>query len=229
MRDHRAPAVAVVALAGLMLAGCKLPSLEDGGYPPEPMDADRVPIGQVQGSGDVSPLLDRDVAIEGIVVRNLTGDADDFAQEVGVTLGEGNRGKVVGWFVQDAGDGDPATSDALFVLDQGYDTSLNLPAESEYALRLGSRVRSGDRVKVRGKVVELPRETAADQPHSSGRRVGRGDSAGTVTSIAARSITVLEPRDRKDAIEPEWVPHARADDEASEGMRLQPGRPVPAT
>lgn len=207
-----------VVLSALLSGGCQLPSLEDV---QEPMDDERVAIGRLQGRGGVSPMQGQEVAIEGIVVRSLAGDADDFAQEVGETLGEGNRGKVVGWFVQDEGDGDPATSDALFVMDQGYDTSINMPYEGDYTMRMGSRVRTGDRIKVRGTVAELPQETAADQPRSSGHRVGRGDPAGTVTAILAGSITLLGPSDRKQAITPETVPLESAGEEAMEGMRLQ--------
>lgn len=210
--------VVVLLLFGLLSSGCRLPDLQE---PSEPMDADRVAIGQVQGRGEASPMPGQDVAIEGVVVRSLMGDADDFAQEVGMTLGEGNRGKVVGWFVQDEGDGDAATSDALFVMDQGYDTSINMPYEGDYSMRLGSRVRTGDRIKVRGTVAELPQDTVADQPRSSGHRVGRGDPAGTVTTILAKSITLLGPSDRMQAVVPEWVAAGRMDEEAVEGMRLQ--------
>lgn len=209
--------VATVLFA-MLSGGCQLPSLEGV---QEPMDADRVLIGKVQGSGEASPMLGQEVAIEGVVVRSLAGDADDFAQEVGETLGAGNRGKVVGWFVQDEGDGDAATSDALFVMDQGYDTRINMPYEGNYTMRMGSYVRSGDRVKVRGVVAELPQETAADQPRSSGHRVGRGDPASTVTAILAGSITLLGPGDRKQAIALETVSLESAGEEAVESMRLQ--------
>ncbi len=74
-------------------------------------------IGQIQGTGERSPLVGRTVSIEGVV----TAVPDD-------SLG--------GWFLQDAGDRDPATSDALFVIDEG-----------------GPPV--GTRVRVRGTVVEL--------------------------------------------------------------------------
>lgn len=207
-------------LVGLMLAGCKLPSLEDMGNQPESMDATRVLIGQIQGSGDTSPRLGQDVIIEGIVVRNLMGDTDDMAQEVGETLGEGNRGQVVGWFVQDEGDGDPATSDALFVLDRGYDTPINMPAEVEYTWRLGSRVRTGDRIVVRGSVVELTPQMVADQSRSSGHPVALGEAGGTITAVAATSITLLEPGARAVPIMPPSTPPELAANENVEGMRL---------
>ncbi len=76
-----------------------------------------IPVGRVQGTGERSPLAGQDVMVEGVV----TAVPDD-------SLG--------GWFLQDAGDRDPATSDALFVID-------------------GSRPRVGARVRVRGTVVEV--------------------------------------------------------------------------
>ncbi|MHC9083990.1 ExeM/NucH family extracellular endonuclease [Luteimonas sp. RIT-PG2_3] len=83
-----------------------------------------VAIGVVQGREAHSPLLGQPVTIEGVVTA-------DFSADLG------------GWFVQDAGDGDPTTSDALFVLADG-DTS--------------PQARRGDRVRVSGTVVEHGRE-----------------------------------------------------------------------
>ncbi len=76
-----------------------------------------IAIGKVQGTGERSPLAGQDVVVEGVVTSAF-----------GNGLG--------GWFLQDAGDGDAATSDALFVAD------ANTPAV-------------GERVRVRGRVVEL--------------------------------------------------------------------------
>ena len=55
-----------------------------------------IAIGQVQGAGERSPLEGQRVTVEGAVTA-------DFRAGLG------------GVFVQDAGDGDAATSDALFV------------------------------------------------------------------------------------------------------------------
>ena len=76
-----------------------------------------IAIGMVQGAGERSPLVGREVVVEG-VVTTTPGNALD------------------GWFLQDAGDGDAATSDALFVAAGGAPTA-------------------GQRVRVRGTVVEL--------------------------------------------------------------------------
>ena len=76
-----------------------------------------IAIGMVQGAGERSPLVGREVVVEG-VVTTTPGNALD------------------GWFLQDAGDGDAATSDALFVA-------------------AGDAPTAGQRVRVRGTVVEL--------------------------------------------------------------------------
>lgn len=78
---------------------------------------DAIAIGSVQGSGHASPRAGEIVVVEGIVVA-----------EMGGSLG--------GWFVQDGGDADPATSDALFVETQQRSAKPQ------------------DRVRVRGRVLE---------------------------------------------------------------------------
>ena len=55
-----------------------------------------IAIGKVQGTGERSPLVGREVVVEGVVT---------------ITPGNG----LDGWFLQDAGDGDAVTSDGLFV------------------------------------------------------------------------------------------------------------------
>ena len=106
-----------------------------------------VAIGAVQGRGDASPLLGRTVTVEGVV----TGD---FARHLD------------GWFVQDAGDGDPATSDGLFVVSD-----------------LQPDLRAGDRVRLHGRVVEhgeRGRGTLTTLQASAIDVVGRGDVAPVV-------------------------------------------------
>lgn len=76
-----------------------------------------IAIGKIQGAGTRSPLAGQEVVVEG-VVHTAYGNG----------LG--------GWFLQDAGDGDAATSDALFVA-------------------AGETPAAGQRVRVRGTVVEL--------------------------------------------------------------------------
>lgn len=107
VRSVRAAAAFVLAAAAC--AGFDL-AAQDGRTAP-------LAIGAVQGRGDASPMLGREATIEGVATAAIDG-AD------------------AGWFVQDGGDGDPATSDALFVV------GANAPP-------LGARVR------VRGTVVEI--------------------------------------------------------------------------
>ncbi len=75
-------------------------------------------IGAVQGTGEHSALAGRNVTIEGVVTADW-------------------RASLGGFFVQDGGDGNDATSDALFVQTEG-DVALAV----------------GDRVRVRGEVAE---------------------------------------------------------------------------
>ncbi|MFC5999611.1 ExeM/NucH family extracellular endonuclease [Quadrisphaera sp. GCM10027208] len=70
----------------------------DPGPEPEPQ---LVPIGAVQGDGDTTPLDRQPVTVEAVV----TGDFQ--------------TGGFDGFFVQDAGDDDPATSDGIFVYAPG--------------------------------------------------------------------------------------------------------------
>ncbi|GHE07983.1 ExeM/NucH family extracellular endonuclease [Klenkia taihuensis] len=104
-----------------------------GGTDPEPepeptgpdCTATAVPIGSVQGSGAATPVAGQQVTVRGTVVADL------------------QDGGLDGFHVQDAGDGDPATSDAVFVYAPG-----------------GRQVDLGDVVTVTGTAAEFP----ADDP-----------------------------------------------------------------
>jgi predicted extracellular nuclease len=95
----------------------------EAGGGPDPVEADceasAVTIGSVQGAGDASPVAGATVEIEGVVV------------------GDFQEGGFAGYSVQDAGDGDPATSDGVFVYAPG-----------------GAAVAEGDVVHVVGTVSE---------------------------------------------------------------------------
>jgi predicted extracellular nuclease len=83
------------------------------------------PIYSIQGNGATSPIVSTTVSTEGVVTGLFTGS-----------------GKLNGFFIQDAlGDGDPTTSDGIFVFD-----NANL---------LPSGTAIGDRVRVSGTVIEL--------------------------------------------------------------------------
>lgn len=221
---QRALGLGVMLMA---LSGCT-PGMLDGleeGRATEPPDADRVLIGTIQGAGDTSPLLDRDVAIEGVVVRSLMGDGDDMAYEAGIAVGAEVPGQVEGWFIQDEGDGLEATSDAIFVKAQPSRTIYSMSTDTKHTSRIGSTVRTGDRVKVRGTVAEVAQDAAADQRRSSGHPVSRGEPSGTVTTINADLITLLSERDRKTALVLAPLPRADQHEESAEGMRLEPAHP----
>ncbi|WP_425603942.1 ExeM/NucH family extracellular endonuclease [Luteimonas kalidii] len=131
-------------LAAAFLGGCETPGVDPAAaHVPEGV----VAIGTVQGDGDISPLLDREVTIEGVVTGN-------FGRHLG------------GWFVQDAGDGDPATSDGLFVVSD---------AKPE--------LRAGDRVRARGRVIEHGQRTRGSLTTLEAAAievVGRGEVAPVV-------------------------------------------------
>ncbi|MGH8027919.1 MAG: ExeM/NucH family extracellular endonuclease, partial [Pseudoxanthomonas sp.] len=95
-----------------------------------------ITIGRAQGRGDRSPLEGQQVIVQGTVTGNF-----------GSGLG--------GFFLQDGGDGDPFTSDALFVVP---------PKASKMKLR------TGDTVRVYGRVFE---------------DAGDGKSVGTSTTVQA--------------------------------------------
>lgn len=129
MRSHPRPLRLVpTVLAALALAGAALAQ-------PCAADAALVPIPEVQGSERRSPLVGEVVTVEGVVTAVFTG-----------------RTSPGGVFLQDpGGDGDPATSDALFV---------RLPRRGPLA---EVELAAGDRVRVTGKVLERNELTQLDR------------------------------------------------------------------
>lgn len=73
--------------------------------PTDPCTTPAVTIGSVQGSGETSPAAGQTRTVRGVVVADH----------------EGPQPALRGFYVQDSGDGDPATSDALFVFDNAAD------------------------------------------------------------------------------------------------------------
>lgn len=112
------------------------PGAENTVYVTPPADAvceapSTVTIGSVQGAGDVSPVVGQMVDIEGVVVGDFQA-----------------TGQYDGYYLQDAGDSDLATSDGIFVYAPG-----------------GLDVAVGDEVHVVGEVSEffgMTEVTAAD-------------------------------------------------------------------
>lgn len=135
LRDFRLPFLLLPVLAWAGLAWAN-PVI--GG---EPVLA----IGAVQGTGPASPLVGRRVVVEG----RVTGS---FVDGLG------------GFFLQDAGDGDPATADGLFVV----------PADPA-----NPRLRSGQGLRVHGRVVE------------EAGQGGPGGGHGTLTTLQAERIEAV--------------------------------------
>ena len=120
--------VLMATLVALLAGACAGPAADGGrgaaaaaGRAATGMQSDGgpLPIGVVQGTGPTSPWQDREVTVEGVVTAALPG--------------------LDGFTVQDpVGDGEPRSSDAIFVLAQ---RGLALPA-------------AGSRVRVSGRVTE---------------------------------------------------------------------------
>ncbi|MET0449905.1 MAG: ExeM/NucH family extracellular endonuclease, partial [Aeromicrobium sp.] len=114
-----------------------------------------VTIGSVQGSGATTPVAGATVRVEGIVV------------------GDFQTGGFNGYYVQDAGDGDPATSDGIFVyapngapVDEGDVVSVAGVAEEAFGM---TQVRLAD-VEVCAKGAQLPAATELALPATPEQR-----------------------------------------------------------
>ncbi|MCL1636089.1 ExeM/NucH family extracellular endonuclease [Luteimonas sp. SX5] len=105
--------IAMLAAACCVLAACAPDAVRERA--PAAPHPEAIAIGSVQGRGNASPRAGEIVVVEGTVVGLLGG-----------AMG--------GWFVQDGGDGDPATSDALFVETQ------NREAKPQRRVRIRGRV-----------------------------------------------------------------------------------------
>ncbi len=92
--------------------------------PPGPQP-DVLAIGAVQGSGEASPKVGQTVVVQGTVVGDFQGS-----------------GQFNGFYLQDGGDADPATSDGIFIYDRG-----------------ANDVSVGDSLQVEGRVSEFGGQT----------------------------------------------------------------------
>ncbi len=141
-------------------------------------DTGVITIGRVQGTGAASPRVGQTVTVEGVVTA-------DFRQGLG------------GFFLQDAGDGDPASSDAVFVplaFDPGADG--------------GEAPKVGQRYRVRGEVTEL----------------ALGKQGSRLTAITPGDIERIGGSGSVPA--PVVLAAAPADWEALEGMRVRISAPL---
>jgi predicted extracellular nuclease/2',3'-cyclic-nucleotide 2'-phosphodiesterase (5'-nucleotidase family) len=123
------------------------------------------PIGTVQGNGLSSPLVGSTVTVQGTVV----GDYE--------YPGSGpTSSHLRGFYLQDAGDGDPLTSDGIFVFQSN---------DNEVAL--------GDVVQVTGTVAEFQDQTQLNAGSAIEMCGSRGVVAPTPVSLPLASPDALEP------------------------------------
>ena len=119
------------------------------------------PIFTIQGNGPASGLLGQTVTAVGIV----TGDFQD---------GSGGNGDLNGFFLQDeSGDGDPTTSDGIFVF-EGSSPAIDVSV--------------GDRLQVTGIVAEFSGETQIDVRNGSVEIIGGGTIAPTDILLPVAAI-----------------------------------------
>lgn len=159
------------------LTGSMLAIVLGGCAPSQDLDTDPAAasprvlhIGQVQGDGPVSPLLGQRVHVQGVVTGNFVGG-----------LG--------GFFVQDAAgedDGDPATSDGIFVA---------------WTTEQEPRVRRGDLVRVHGTVSELEQGEDSQTTLEAETIEVLGRGATTATTLDAPPAT----RDGWERYEGMWL------------------------
>ncbi|WP_218566129.1 ExeM/NucH family extracellular endonuclease [Vallicoccus soli] len=112
-------------------------------------------VGAVQGSGDATPLAGSTVRVRGTVVGDVEG--------------------LSGFYLQDAdGDGDPATSDGVFVFEPGAQVDLGdeVAVTGEAEEYFAQTQVSADRVEVcaDGTAADLPAPAALDLPAGDAER-----------------------------------------------------------
>lgn len=124
-RPQALPLTLFLAALALALAGCGDALPGDDNSAVHASAPSELMIGEVQGHRARSRRVGEDVLVQGVVTA-------DFSEAAG--LG--------GVYLQDAGDGDPGTSDAIF---------LQVDADAPFR----AQVRQGARLSVRGQVTEL--------------------------------------------------------------------------
>jgi predicted extracellular nuclease len=120
-------------------------------------------IGELQGSGEASPVAGRPVTLEAVV----TGDFQDNDADTSRNLG--------GFYVQGAADGNPASSDGIFVYD-GASPSTD--------------VQTGDIVRVVGTIKEFFGETQVDA--ESATVIGSGSIQPVAVTLPAGDLERYE-------------------------------------
>lgn len=122
--------------------------------------AAKTPISAIQGAGAASPMTGQVQEIEGIVVGSYQG-----------------AGKLNGFYLQDEGDGDPTTSDGIFI-DESVGGSLGTVA-------------AGARVRVRGTVAETFNQTVLNTVTAM-LACGTGTMTPVEVTFPVSSTTFLE-------------------------------------
>ena len=120
------------------------------------------PIGQVQGPGETSPLVGQRTTVRGVVVGDYEGPGPALR----------------GFYLQDPkGDGDPATSEGIFVFNGGNQDLVKL----------------GDLVTVTGNVGENQGQTQVSVTAANVAECGTGTVAPTDVTLPMASATAFEP------------------------------------
>ena len=132
---------------------------------------DATPIGALQGPGFASPVANQTRSIEGVVI----GHDDEIGQSTSGVFPEDR-----GLFVQDAGDGDDATSDGIFVAEI-------LDPDMLEDFPLGTRVRVTG--VVREKFNQTILDTDGDPTAVQARGTGALPAAVTLDPAAAKAQT----------------------------------------
>ena len=137
--------------------GSTTPPTDPPTDPPVDPPSDVVAIGAVQGTADIAAMNGKTVTIEGVV----TGDFQ--------------TGGLNGYFVQDGGDGDAATSDAIFVYAPG-----------------GADVAVGDFLRITGPVSEF-----GGQTQLRANAVAPATGTGPVITPTAIGLPLTSPEARE--------------------------------
>lgn len=144
-------------IADFDLGPANTPTAGESSLPPP----SSLTIPQVQGTGASSAYIGERVIVEGVVVGDFQA-------------GAGAHGNVNGFYLQaEAGDGDAASSDGIFVFD-GFNPAVD--------------VQPGDRVRVTGSVVEFFGETQIGDVSAV-----EVVAAGAVPDVEALAVSVALP------------------------------------
>ncbi|MFV0429066.1 MAG: ExeM/NucH family extracellular endonuclease [Arachnia sp.] len=123
--------------------------------PAEP-DPELTPIGAVQGSGDISPLAGTTVTIEGVITGSFQGS-----------------GQFGGFYLQDAGDQDAATSDGIFVYAptaSTYQAGTTLRVTGRVAEYYGQTQVTAETIDPDVAAMAMPATTQVSLPHTDWER-----------------------------------------------------------